>query len=195
MVEAPAPAASDEGFLGRLIAAMTELFALVGGLVMISIMLVQSGSVIGRSLPELLGFVGLKLPRLAIPGDIEIVQLGCGFAIFCFLPLCHYRRANVLVEFFTQHLPVRYRSMFDLAANLLFLLIVSAITWQLGHGAQEKISYWDTTMVLRLPEAYPYVGAFAAAMLWVLVVVYSCVRSCQEIARDRVIGPAPSGDH
>ncbi len=186
---------SEAGLIGRLIERLTEIFALVGGLVMIAIMLVQSASVLGRSLPDLFGFIGLKLPRLAIPGDIEIVQLGCGIAIFCFLPLCHYRRANVLVEFFTQHLPVRYRSMFDLAANLLFLVIASAITWQLGHGSQEKIAYWDTTMVLRLPEAYPYVGALAAATLWTLVVAYSCARSCQEIMRDRVIGPAPSGDH
>lgn len=189
----PAPVPRDA--MTRFLEPVTELFALIGGLVLLAIMLVQSGSVLGRSLPELLGFIGLKLPRLAIPGDIEIVQLGCGIAIFFFLPLCHYRRANVMVEFFTQHLPVRRRSMFDLGANLLFLLIASAITWQLGHGVREKISYWDTTMVLRIPEVYPYCAGLIAAMLWTLVVAYSCVRSCQEILRDQVVGPVPSGGH
>jgi TRAP-type C4-dicarboxylate transport system permease small subunit len=164
-------------------------------LVMLGIMLVQSLSVAGRSLPDILGVFGVKVPRLSIPGDIEIVQLGCGIAIFFFLPLCQYRRANVMVEFFTQGLPVRLRSIFDLMANILFLVIVGAITWQLGHGMLEKFAYKDTTMVLRIPESYPYLAAFVAAILWTIVTVYSCVRSMQEISRNRMVGPLPSGEH
>ena len=190
------PTASDPpGAFGRLLERATEVFALVGGLVLLGIMLVQSVSVIGRSLPDLLGVFGLKVPRLSIPGDIEIVQLGCGIAIFFFLPLCQYRRANVLVEFFTQSLPVRFRSVFDLAANILFLALVAAITWQLGHGMMEKFAYRDTTMVLRIPESYPYLAALIASILWLLVTAYSCARSAQEVGRNRMIGPLPSGEH
>ena len=156
-MSAPAKAIMSDppGSIGRLLERLTELFALFGGLCLLGIMLVQSLSVVGRSLPDLLGVFGLKVPRLTIPGDIEIVQLGCGIAIFFFLPLCQYRRANVMVEFFTQGLPVRFRSAFDAAANVLFLGLVSMITWQLGHGTIEKFTHRDTTMVLRIPESYP----------------------------------------
>jgi TRAP-type C4-dicarboxylate transport system permease small subunit len=195
MATVKSPVTDPPGPIGRMIEHATELFAMIGGLVMLGIMLVQSVSVAGRSLPDILGVVGLKMPRLSIPGDIEIVQLGCGIAIFFFLPLCQYRRANVMVEFFTQGLPVRIRSIFDFMANLLFLAIVSAITWQLGHGMLEKFAYKDTTMVLRIPESYPYLAAFIAAILWTIVTAYSCVRSLQEISRDRMVGPLPSGEH
>lgn len=186
--------ARDAGPFAHWLERIAEGLAVLGGLVLLAIMLVQSGSVLGRSLPELLGIFGLKLPRLSIPGDIEIVQLGCAVAIFCFLPLCQFRRANVLVEFFTQKMPQRWRSGFDLAANLLFLLIGGTITWQLGHGTVEKFRYQDTTMVLRIPEAWPYLAALLAAGFWSLIIAYTCLRSAQEIAQNRAIGPS-SAEH
>jgi TRAP-type C4-dicarboxylate transport system permease small subunit len=193
---APKTMTSDPpGAFGKLLERLTELFALFGGLCMLGIMLVQSLSVAGRSLPDILGLFGLKVPRLTIPGDIEIVQLGCGIAIFFFLPLCQYRRANVLVDFFTQSLPVRFRSLFDALANILFLFLVGMITWQLGHGTIEKFVHKDTTMVLRIPESYPYLAALLAAVLWTIVTAYSCIRSLQEVSRNRMIGPLPSGEH
>jgi TRAP-type C4-dicarboxylate transport system permease small subunit len=192
---APNAYSDPPGPIGRVLEQATELFALFGGLVLLGIMLVQSASVIGRSLPDILGLFGVQVPRFSIPGDIEIVQLGCGIAIFFFLPLCQYRRANVLVEFFTQGLPVRIRSFFDLLANILFLIIVAAITWQLGHGMLEKFAYKDTTMVLRIPESWPYLAAFIASVLWTIITAYSCARSLQEVGRNRMIGPLPSGEH
>ena len=78
---------------------------MLGGLLLVAIMLVSSVSVIGRGLSQLLG---AKVS--GIPGDIEIVQLGCAVAVFAFLPLCQLKRANVLVGAFTKNLPVRYRS-------------------------------------------------------------------------------------
>ena len=86
---------------------------MVGGLLLVAIMLISSVSVIGRGLSQVFG---AKVS--GIPGDVEVVQLGCAVAVFAFLPLCQLKRANVLVGAFTNNLPVRYRSMFDLAANL-----------------------------------------------------------------------------
>jgi TRAP-type C4-dicarboxylate transport system permease small subunit len=191
----PSVAADPPGALGKFLEGATEIFALIGGLVLLGIMLVQSLSVAGRSLPDIFGLLGLRLPRLSIPGDIEIVQLGCGIAVFFFLPLCQYRRANVMVEFFTQSLPVQLRSLFDLAANLLFLAVAGAVTLQLFRGMLEKFAYGDTSMVLRIPEAWPYLAAVIAAGLWTLVTAYTCFRSAQEAARGRMIGPPPSGEY
>ena len=128
-------APEPHGPLGRALERVCEGVAMLGGLLLVAIMLVSSVSVIGRGLSQLFG---AKLS--GIPGDIEIVQLGCAVAVFAFLPLCQLKRANVLVGAFTKNLPVRYRSMFDLAANLLFLVLSFALALQLGHGTVEKFA-------------------------------------------------------
>jgi TRAP-type C4-dicarboxylate transport system permease small subunit len=167
-----------------------EVVAMLGGLLLVAIMLVSSVSVIGRGLSQLLG---AKVS--GIPGDIEIVQLGCAVAVFAFLPLCQLKRANVLVGAFTKNLPVRYRSQFDLAANLLFLMLSFALAWQLGHGMVEKFANNDSTMVLRIPEGWAYAAALAFAWLLVIATAYTVARSVMEIGTNRAIGPRPSGEH
>jgi predicted nucleic acid-binding protein len=82
--------------------------ASLGGLALIVIMAVSSLSVVMRAIP------GLR----SIPGDTEIVQIGCAVAVFAFLPICQLRRSNVFVDFFTAGLPQRARSFLDLLANL-----------------------------------------------------------------------------
>jgi len=161
-----------------------------GGLLLVAIMLVSSVSVIGRGLSH---FFGARIS--GIPGDIEIVQLGCAVAVFAFLPLCQIKRGNVLVGAFTKNLLVRYRSMFDMAANVLFLVLSFALALQLGHGTVEKFRNHDTTMVLRIPEGWAYAVALVFAWLLVVATAYTVARSVMEIATNRAIGPSPSGEH
>ncbi len=163
---------------------------MLGGFLLIGLMLISSISVIGRGLSL---FLGAKLS--GIPGDVEIVQLGCAVAVFAFLPLCQFKRANVLVGAFTKGLPVRYRAMFDLAANLLFLVIAAMLALQLGYVTAEKFRNHDTTMVLRFPEGWAYAVALVFAWLLVLATAYTVARSALEIATNRAIGPPPSGEH
>lgn len=171
--------------IGRLLDRICGWVAWIGGFALVIVMLVSSVSVMLRAIP------GLR----SIPGDTEIVQIGCAIAIFAFLPICQLRRSNVLVDFFTAGLPQRGRSFFDLAANLVFLAITVLIAWQLGHGTAEKFATMDSTMVLRIPERWPYCVALVLAWLLVIVTAYTVVRSAAEIVRGRPIGPQPSGNH
>jgi TRAP-type C4-dicarboxylate transport system permease small subunit len=184
------PAREPDGRLGRLLERVCGGVAMLGGLLLIAVMLISSVSVIGRGLSLLLG------ARLSgIPGDVEIVQLGCAMAVFAFLPLCQLKRGNVLVGAFTNGLRVRYRSMLDLAANLLFLVIAATLAIQLGYGTAEKFRNRDTSMVLRIPEGWAYAGALVFAWLLVLATAYTVGRSALEIAKNRAIGPPASGEH
>jgi len=184
------PAPEPDGPLGRLVERVCAAVAMLGGLLLVAIMLISSVSVLGRALSLL-----FAAKVSGIPGDVELVQLGCAVAVFAFLPLCQIKRANVLVGAFTKNLPVRLRSMFDLAANLLFLVLTTALAWQLGRGTVEKLENHDTTMVLRLPEGWAYAVALAFAWLLVLATAYTVARSAREIATNRAIGPPPSGEH
>ena len=101
----------------------------------------------------------------------------------------------MLVGVFTKNLRRRYRATFDLAANLLFLVLTTMLGVQLWHGTAEKLSTYDTTMFLRIPEWWAYVPALACVWLLVVVTAYTVVRSLIEAATDRSIGPPPSGEH
>lgn len=184
-----------DGAVGRVLERICQLVAMLGGVILAGIILVSSVSVIGRSLPQLLLFFGVAVAPIGITGDIEIVQLGCAVAVFFFLPLCQMKRANVLVGVFTKRLPVRYRAVFDLAANLLYLALALVLAVQLGHGTAEKFYNQDATMVLRMPEGWPYAAALGAAWLLVIVTAYTALRSIAEICTNRAIGPQPAGEH
>jgi TRAP-type mannitol/chloroaromatic compound transport system permease small subunit len=184
-----------EGPLGRFLERLCSSVAMFGGITLLFIMMVSSVSVIGRNFPQLLNLVGFKLSPMSIPGDIEIVQLGGAIAIFAFLPYCQIKRANVFVDFFTGWMSPRYRAVFDVAANLLFLAITICIAWQLGHGTVDKFTNKDTTMVLRIPESWPFVAALALSWLLVIVTAYTVLRSAMEVVRNRTIGAAPPVNH
>jgi TRAP-type C4-dicarboxylate transport system permease small subunit len=187
----PAPDTALGMWLGRICAAV----AMLGGVVLVGIVAVSSASVIGRSLPPVFAALALPSPVHGIPGDIEIVQLGCAVSVFFYLPFCQLKRSNVLVGVFTKSLRPRYRAMFDLTANLLFLALTTTLAIQLGHGTTEKFRDQDTTMVLRIPEGWAYGAALAGVWLLVLVTAYTVLRSALEIVKDRAIGPPPAGEH
>jgi TRAP-type C4-dicarboxylate transport system permease small subunit len=184
------PAPAPHGPIGQLLERLCGAVAMLGGTLLIAIMLISSLSVLGRALSLLIG------ARVSgIPGDVEIVQLGCAVAVFAFLPICQLKRANVLVGALTKALPVRARASFDLAANGLFLGLTFLLAFQLGIGTAEKFANHDTTMVLRIPEGWAYAVALVFAWLLVLTTAYTVARSAQEIRSNRAIGPPPSGEH
>lgn len=164
--------------------------AVAGSAILVAIVAVSSLSVIGRSLPQLLSMRGT-----GVPGDVEVVQLGCAVAIYCFLPLCQIRRSNVLVGIFTRHLAPRRRAMLDLAANLLYLALATMLALALGYGTAEKFRNADTSMMLRIPEGWPFAAALLPSWLLVLTIVYSVLRSVAEIRLNRSIGPPAAGEH
>jgi TRAP-type C4-dicarboxylate transport system permease small subunit len=190
MSTAGAAAPLPDSAFGLLLDRISATVAMLGGAIVVVIVLISSLSVLGRSLPQLLGVRGT-----GVPGDVEMVQLGCAVAVYCFLPLCQLRRANVLVGIFTRHLAPRWRATFDLAANLLFLVLATGLALALGWGVAEKFRDNDTSMMLRIPEGWPYAAALLPSWLLVLTIVYSVLRNLAEIRLNRPIGPPAAGEH
>ncbi|MBI3506022.1 MAG: TRAP transporter small permease [Proteobacteria bacterium] len=193
MAGSTAGAAAPHGAAGKFLEKLTGTWATLGGFVLAAIMVIESGSVIGRGLSATP--VGTFLGVRGISGDTEIVEVCSAVAIFAFLPYCQLTRANVFVDFFTKGLPVRARSSLDAAANLLFLVIAFVVAWRLGHAVVEKWEYRDTTIVLRIPEVVPYALSLVSAWLLVATTGYTVLRSLAEIRDGRPIGPQPDGDH
>lgn len=119
---------------------LCNLFAMLGGVTLLAMLLVTVASVTRRTL--------LGAP---VPGDFELVEIGSAIAIFCFLPWAQASGANVVVDFFTQGAGARLTHLLEAIGDLLYLLIAALLLWRMLHGAAEMREYGEQTMVLRIP--------------------------------------------
>lgn len=117
-----------------------NVLAILGGIVLAAIALVTTGSVLSRWL--------LGRP---LTGDTEIVGYGTAVVLACFLPLCQWRGANVIVDFFTARAPAALRGKLDRAGALLLALMLGLLAWRTGAGALDQQRYGAETMLLQWP--------------------------------------------
>jgi len=161
------------GRLGRLLGALCAVFAAAGGLLIALLALLTVISVGGRFL--------FAAP---IPGDFELVEMGCAVAVFAFLPYGQWTRGNVKVDFFTQRIGSRWRARFDAAGSLLYALAAAVLAWRMSHGGLEFYRYGEQTMILGMPRWWAFVPIVPTLVLLSVVCLYTAWRSLIEAASD-----------
>lgn len=160
--------------LGPWLHRLSQGFAIFGGLILVVVTMLTVVSVVGGAV--------FRQPLL---GDSEIVEVGCAFAIFAFMPYCHMQGANVIVDFMTAHASLRTRNALDAIANVLFALTIVVLTWRLAIGGLDALRHNDLTMFLRIPIWVGYLGASVSSLLWIAV--------CVHIAHERLRGRGGGG--
>jgi TRAP-type C4-dicarboxylate transport system permease small subunit len=148
-----------------LIERLCERLALAGGVALLGALVVLVVTVAGSAFGK---------PLL---GDSELVELLCGMAVFAFLPYCHLRGSNVIVDFFTQPLPKRARHFLDFLMNIVFTAVAAVLAWRLAAGG---ITAWERSrrsMFLQLPDWWGYAFGVLAMLAWIAVCVWSVRRS------------------
>lgn len=148
---------------------LAGLLALIGGLVLLFLICLTCASILGRALTV----VGLA----PIQGDFEWVEIGIGFAIFCFMPYCQYVRAHATVDLlepiFTSKIN-RFIEMITDAALLAFGLLMAR---QLYLGMLDKQEFGETTFILQLPIWKAYLAALVPVSLGLLISAFCTLRS------------------
>lgn len=141
------PSASRNGCgpWGRALDRLVTGVALAGGGVLVMLVLVTVASVTGRSL--------FSAP---VPGDYELVEIGCAIAVSAFLPYCHRTRGNVAVELLSLGAHPRLDAGLRLFGDGLYAVLAAVMTWRLALGGLEIRTFQETTMVLRLPVWWAY---------------------------------------
>ena len=129
--------------IGRALFATAKAFALVGGLVLVSMTLMSLASIVGRA--------AFTKP---LPGDYELVQLGCAVAVAAFLPFCQMRGGHALVDFFTASARPAARAALDAIGALLVAIVAAVIAWRLAVGAVSLQQANDQTTILEIPTWY-----------------------------------------
>nr|WP_246434988.1 TRAP transporter small permease [Quisquiliibacterium transsilvanicum] len=136
----------------------------MGGIVLAAIALVTTGGVLSRW--------ALGSP---LTGDTEIVGYGTAVVLACFLPLCQWRGANVIVDFFTARASATLRAGLDRAGALLLALMLGLLAWRTGVGALDQHRYGAETMLLQWP-LWPALMLMAVPMaLASLMALYTAV--------------------
>ena len=129
---------------GRVLYALSRLFALAGGLVLVALTIMSLVSIAGRAL--------FSAP---LPGDYELVQVGSAIAVAAFLPLTQMRGGHVIVDFFTARAGAPLRAGLDTLGAALIAACAGVFAWRLAVGALSLAEANDQTTILALPTWIP----------------------------------------
>ncbi|MEO0371647.1 MAG: TRAP transporter small permease subunit [Pseudomonadota bacterium] len=163
---------------------LARAMAVLGGLVLVSLIAVTCVSVAGRILNGWLhgdllqGFapgtadwlIGIGVGPLL--GDFELVEAGMAFAIFAFLPLCQITRSHASVDIFTSYMPAVLNRVISVLVELVFAAVLILIAQRLYIGTLDKMAYNETTFMLQFPIWWAYGASLVAAIVAALVAVY-----------------------
>jgi len=142
--------------MGRALELVCKALALAGGAILAALTLMSAASVGGRILGR------------PIQGDFELVQMGCAVAIAFFLPYCQFRRANIIVDFFTVRASERTQRALDAAGSLALAAAMALVAWRTGAGTLAMKAGGETSMIMGVPLWYAYAAmtpGFALAAL------------------------------
>jgi TRAP-type C4-dicarboxylate transport system permease small subunit len=170
-----------------LIKKLAHAMAVLGGLVLITLILLVCTSVLGRSVGTVLhgafmqtNFTDFSNWALgvgigAINGDFELVEAGVAFAIFAFLPLCQLSGSHATVDVLTSKLSLRSNQVLKMISECLFALVLGLIAWRLFAGMEAKQRYGETTFLLQFPIWWAYAASFLGAALAALVSIFMAI--------------------
>ncbi|NQV56739.1 MAG: TRAP transporter small permease, partial [Rhodospirillales bacterium] len=147
--------------VGRVLFTLARALALFGGVVIGAMAIMTTISIFGRAF--------LSSP---IPGDIELIEIGTGTAVFAFLPYCQMMRGNIIVDFFLTSAPYRVKSFFDFIGGVMFLIIGCLLNWRMVYGGIDMYQYAETTGVLAIPRWISFPYGVACLSFLVVVVIY-----------------------
>jgi TRAP-type C4-dicarboxylate transport system permease small subunit len=172
-----APIDGPLGRFGRAVLALSRAWALLGGVVLLAVMLMQVVSVVMRAT---LGF--------PILGDFELVELGTVIAVFAFLPYCQQAGGNVVVDVFTNRAPELIKSGLAALSSLALLAIALVLVWRMAEGGHDFYRYHEVTTNLGIPRWSAFPPILISLALLALV---SLVTGARELAA--TLGARSSG--
>jgi TRAP-type C4-dicarboxylate transport system permease small subunit len=152
--------------VGRLIGWLARSFAFAGGTVLVAITGMSVTSIIGRAV------IGKP-----IPGDFELVQIGCAACIAAFLPYCQLKRGNIIVDFFTTKTSRRTQGWLDVLGALVLATVMALVAWRTAVGALGVKAAGEGSMILGFPIWIGYAAMAPSFALTAVVALYTAAES------------------
>ena len=130
---------------GRFLDDLANILAMLGGIILVIVILINFISILSRII-----FLN------PLVGDFELVEIGSAIAISSFLPLCHLKKGNVIVDFITAKLNFKKIAFLDCISSIIYGLIALFFTWRMFFGARDMYNYQEETMLLQFPIWIPF---------------------------------------
>jgi len=151
-----------------LVRRVAEIWALLGGVVLLGIALMSTWSVIGA-------FVFDR----AVQGDVELTEMFVAVAVFMFLPYCQLTDANVTADIFTARASARTVNLLQLLAAFVAVGFCLLLLWRMYEGLLDYRQYVETTTILHIPIWFAYVPILISLVLLVM----ACLVSVRDLLR------------
>lgn len=123
-----------------------------------------------------------------IQGDVELTQFGIALCISLSLPWCQLRGANILVDFFTQHLPDRRLRLLDGIGALLLALMCALLACRTTIGALAVPEAGEASMILDLPMWWACASLAPGLALAALIAVVQAVKHFRGQSMNGLLG-------
>ena len=149
---------------GRILNITSKYFAIFGGFILLLAALISIFSIFGR--------VVFSSPIL---GDFELVEIACAVAIGSFLPLCHLKNGNVIVDFITSKLSINKINLLDSMSSLIFGMVALFFSSRMILGARDMYVYQEETMLLAFPIWLPFLPVIASFFLLTICCFYTFI--------------------
>lgn len=154
----------------RAVDGLARAFAFGGGAVLVALTGMSVASIIGRAL--------FGRP---VPGDFELVQVGCGVAIAAFLPYCQLQRGNIIVDFFTVRASPRVQGALDAFGALVLALVMAVLAWRTAIGMETVRAAGEVSMIVGFPIWIGYAAIVPSLALAALVALSTARESWKAV--------------
>ncbi|MGU9962438.1 MAG: TRAP transporter small permease [Candidatus Puniceispirillales bacterium WSBS_2018_MAG_OTU23] len=170
--------------IDKLMQRLAGFSAIIGGIVLSSLILLTCLSILGRSLNTFLyGGIAqsyfkpaadffIKLGVAPINGDFELVEAGIAFAVFAFLPICQLTDGHAKVDIIFNRFPRWLSRGLTVATNMVFAAVMVLIAWRLYEGMMAKMRYGETSFLIQFPVWWGYGFSLIAAILAAVTACY-----------------------
>lgn len=144
-------------------------WAVLGGIILISIVVVTSTNVGAFAIDRLARLFGTHFP--ALPGFEDYVRLAISSAALMFFPYCQQRRGHIVVDLMGSKIPTRVKQGLDTVWLLMTILLALFLAYWMTLGMFETRQDNALSRVLGWPEWPFYVPGIVSLILWALVSV------------------------
>lgn len=149
-------------------------WAVLGGLILLGVVLVNVVSVLGSA-----------LINTSFRGDFELTEVGVAIAAFAFLPYCQIAGLNVTADIFTAGASKFWLSVFSLLASLVALIFGTVLLWRMYLGMMDQRLYDATTALLQIPLWWGYAPCLISLALLALASLASVTDAISDMTGRR----------
>ena len=100
--------------------------------------------------------IGRNTNGSTIVGDFELTGVATGAAIALFMPLCQFKKANIVVDFFTAKASPATIAQLDRLGALFMAAAFALLTWRTFLGGMNAWTSQSGSMMLGFPEWVVY---------------------------------------